>query len=616
MENRLAGLWEAGKLGSLPAFSVILSAGLMIIALAFRGSLSQAVWAEGVFWTGLLVLLLPVSIRLILSNTTRTERVGLIALLGLSLYLVKIMHSPTAFTFSDELVHEHNVNEVLRSRTLFGSNSILEVTPLYPGLSIVTAALASFTGLTSFAAGVFVIGAARLINVLGLYLLYEYLSRSGRIAAVAAILYMANSNFLFWSAQFAYESLALPLAILILFLLVYYREMFRSGRSWGTYGSILLLMSAVVVTHHITSYILIAFLFLLAFIDLLLKFWYFDVPKDSLILALAASALTGLWLFGFARPTLDYLLPVILNTIRSVGGALFGNETDVRQLFQSSGGFMVPIWERVIGLTSAVLILFGIPLGLLHLWNRYRRSAIALSLAAAALLFFPIQSLRFTGGGWETANRSSEFLFVGIAFVLALFILVYWLARPAAWKIMLVTAYIAVVFIGGVISGWSPDVRLARPYSILARDSGNKTRVIAPPGFTIARWTRDYLGTGHRIATDPSNARMLQLYGDQVTLAGSRYGVGDLLLAPQIGRGEQEILQTIQVDYVALALPLARWDQMSGVYFLPSDANGGSPQVTIPKEAYEKFDLNERISRILDSGDVLVYYVGGLNGKP
>ena len=60
------------------------------------------------------------------------------------------------------------------------------------------------------------VGVARLLLVLALYLFFARVSGSTRIAALATLLYMANPNFVYFGAIVAYESLALPLASVVL----------------------------------------------------------------------------------------------------------------------------------------------------------------------------------------------------------------------------------------------------------------------------------------------------------------------------------------------------------------------------------------------------------------
>ena len=76
------------------------------------GSRAAAGWAEPLFWTGLLVLVMPFTARLASTAAPRRERVGLVVLLALALYLVKVVHSPYAFTFPDEFELVGNRNSV------------------------------------------------------------------------------------------------------------------------------------------------------------------------------------------------------------------------------------------------------------------------------------------------------------------------------------------------------------------------------------------------------------------------------------------------------------------------------------------------------------------------
>src|SRR5260221_12204475 len=99
----------------------------------------------------------------------------------------------------------------------------------------------------------------RIMFSLGLFLFLEQVSKSSRIAGVATLLYMTNNNFIFFSAQFAYESLALPLAVAGLYLIV--RRVYApiAERFLLTLAA-LLCLGAAMITHHITTYIVGDFL--------------------------------------------------------------------------------------------------------------------------------------------------------------------------------------------------------------------------------------------------------------------------------------------------------------------------------------------------------------------
>jgi hypothetical protein len=71
------------------------------------------------------------------------------------------------------------------------------------------------TGLSIFACAIALLVVARVLLVCGLFLPFERIMQSSRLAALATIIYMSNWNFVAFDAQFAYESLALVCAAAI-----------------------------------------------------------------------------------------------------------------------------------------------------------------------------------------------------------------------------------------------------------------------------------------------------------------------------------------------------------------------------------------------------------------
>ncbi len=259
MTPRTIDTVQAFSWGWLPLLSLTSAVGILFVAVADTLARSAAGQYELLFWAGLLLMIVPIAARLVSSQPVRQERIGLIIVLGLGFYLVKVLHSPYGFTFSDELIHSYNVTRILETGKLFSPNPILAVTPFYPGLETVTAALASLSGASVFGSGLLVVGVARLIAMVALFLFFEKVSGSMRLAGIAALFYAMNANYLFWSAQFSYESLALPLALWVLYIAV--RRMATPAGDSHRGLTILALLGilAVVITHHLTSYFLVAF---------------------------------------------------------------------------------------------------------------------------------------------------------------------------------------------------------------------------------------------------------------------------------------------------------------------------------------------------------------------
>jgi hypothetical protein len=266
-EKIIAGLQRKGW-GRLPEYSLAGAVGLLVIALGDAAARTGEAWAGSLFWLGLLILFGSAAGRLAFGRPTERESLGLILILGFFLYLVKVMHSPVSFSFFDEFLHWRTLNDLVKSDHLFNVNPLLPTSALFPGLEIVIAALAKLSGLPYFPAALVVLGIARLVLLLSLYLIFKEISRSNRVAGIAVLVYMTNPNFLFFDADFSYESLALPLAGLVLYAMV--RRQCRPGFGREAKGlSVVALIagSAVVVTHHITSYALLAMLLLWTLFD-------------------------------------------------------------------------------------------------------------------------------------------------------------------------------------------------------------------------------------------------------------------------------------------------------------------------------------------------------------
>ena len=87
-------------------------------------------------------------------------------------------------------------------------------------------------------------------------------------------------------------------------------------------------------------------------------------------------------------------------------------------LFANPGGPIQPVWEQATAIASVAIIVVFVVLEL-HGWRRRGEHPLTSALAWTSTLYLLILPLRFTIAGQEAANRSGEFLFVGIGVVLA-----------------------------------------------------------------------------------------------------------------------------------------------------------------------------------------------------
>lgn len=591
--------------GWLPGLSVCAATALLLAACADTLARAGSPWATSLFWASVLGLLVPCAARLCASAPSRRERIGLVLLVGGAMYLVKLLHSPLGFTFPDELQHYRTIDDILRSGHLFAWNPILPISPLYPGLENVTSALIELTGLPIFAAGTIVIGAARLVLMLSLYLLFEAVGRSPRMAGLGALLYVAAPNFLFLMSLFAYQSLALPLTVMVILAAVKRRQLAGRDRA-GPSLVVVLGIGAVAITHHVTIAMLLVFL---ATWTLIAAARGRRERQHGPGGTLALAAAVGLSWVGYVAVLTVVYLGSHLWSASSELEQIFAGGMMRRQLFRSSAGGSAPPVEQALGFAAVILIGLGVLYGAARIWRR--PSALTLTLAAAALAYPATLPLRLTVSGVAVVGRAPEFLFVGVGYALAVAAEALLRDRRPWLRAALFSAYTAAVVAGGIAAGWPPpSSRLPGPYRVAA-----DTRSIERQGIGAAQWIRASLGPGNRVIADWINAHLAAAYGAQmvITSSGDGLNVASVVLAPALGPDERAVIERGAIRYVVADLRLSRALPQTGFYFDGVEPEAFQRQAPVRRAALEKFDRIDGVSRVFDSGDIRVYDVGGLS---
>ncbi|HEX5713228.1 MAG TPA: hypothetical protein VFX85_07945 [Solirubrobacterales bacterium] len=586
-------------LGHLAPIFLATGVGLLVCSLADALARATISPTPLLYWAGILILALPIFYRLTGEEASPRERLALVCLLGLSLYCVKVFRDAPLYTFSDELVHAFNANQIAEHHHLFRENPFLEVTPYYPGLEGAASALMKISGLSSYTAGVIVVGAARLVLVAALFLLFHRVSGSARVAGLGVAIYAGNFNFLYWGAQFSYESLALPLLLLAMMALAEREAAPREAlRTWA--APVVLATLAIVVTHHLTSYAVAVVL-----VGLSLAYWYVHrrwTPPNPWPLAIFAIALATAWLFVVASSTVGYLTPVLSDAFDAIGNTI-GGEDQPRGLFQGGNSNVAPtpLPARGVALLAVALLAAAAPFGLLALWRRYRREPFALLFGLAAIAFFGTLVLRLVPPAWETGNRLSEFLFVGLAFVAAL-------AAVAAlgrwgrqrWARPLLAAGIGLVLVGGAITGWPWDSQLARPLKISTAGA-----TISSPPLALAEWARD-LPDDARFAASTADAALLLDSGGKLAYEGASPDVEDILDEEALASWMIPLLRENEIRYIAVDRREVASDTLRGYYFSRRDRD----EPLRPRSVVDKFDAIPGISRIYSNGPITVFDLG------
>lgn len=613
--------------GLFPFLCLTSSFGLLMVALANTLSRNADELAPALFWGGLLVVFIPIAARLVSPEINRQERLALVLVLGCSLYLVKVLHSPLDFTFHDEFLHWQTANNLMRDGRLFTENSILPVSPLYPGLEVVTTAFANLSGLSIVESGVITLGIARVIFMLALFLFYERISDSAQVGGIATLLYTANSNFIFFDSQFSYESLSLPIAMTVLYAISGWNE--NGGRRFfGQFLIVLPLIFLVAITHHLTGYVLAALLGLWTVTSMIRR----QSPLGWMRLGLATlTTLTAVigWTLIVGNETTQYLAPVFRSGINEVLSLLLSDNTG-RELFRNAAGQISPLWERLVGIGGVIFILLVLPIGILQIvvspfrsrlfssrivvlparvlaaWRQYGKNAAALAFAVIVLLHPVMQAFRLTSSGWEIANRSSEFLFWAIAFILAAAVLLVGaFARTRLW-LPLFLIWASVIFVSGAISGSPPWSRQPGTYLVSA-----DSRSVEPEGLEAARWASEHLPPQSRTSADRINTLLMSVYGNQraITHLADDIYLASVFASPTFGEDERRLLDRADTDYLIVDSRLSTSLPLVGVYFEAGEPRVGPYREPMSAQALAKFDSIAGISRIFDSGNIRIYDV-------
>jgi hypothetical protein len=589
---------QPSPLGWLPWTFLAVAAGVMVVSWA--DALSRTGHrASLLFWLAMVLLIFPAALRLCSARVRSSERVATVVLVGLGLYAVKVLRDPFAFTYGDEFPHLYNLQTILSSGHLFGSNSILPITPRYPGLETLAALIARAGGMSPFAAGLTAVAAGRLMMMLGLYLLYARLGGSERAAGLGALLYAATPNFLFWSVQFAYESLALPLATIALFITIRWAQERDPAlrRPWEfCFG---LVAVAVVVTHHVSSYVLLAYLLAVCVIH-----WRLHGRAGApWRLAAGIGVATVVWLVLAGGGTVGYLSPVLTSALKQVVQTL-ARETPARGLFASQGGTVVtPPAEIVIALSGIMLLGLGVLVGVRLVWQQRWRNPLMVLLVFCAFIYLGTLPLRFVPAAWETVSRAGDFLFIGVGLTVALG-LVWMLERGKRHSLrvrLLIAAAATVVFASGVIAGWPANERLAQP-RVIAVPGGS----LDPPAVVAAEWSGRRLGAAQRVFAQDADARFFLTNGLQTSLTGNfAPDVDDMLDATKLTAAMRTLLRGYRTTLVVSDRREISGDNLFGFYF-----DSGPPALS--KAATDsKFDVAGS-NRLYDSGDLVIYGVRGL----
>jgi hypothetical protein len=479
------------------------------------------------------------------------------------------------------------------------------------------------TGVPVYVAGVVILGIARALLVIALFLFYLQISKSPLVAGVGAFIYMANPNFLFFQSQFAYESLAVPLAVFALYM-VARREDGADPRlrSWLVLG---LAIGATVVTHHVTAFALFGLLLLWTAAAFVLRRRSAE-RAAPLMPTLLTGVLLYIWLVAVAGIVVGYLGPALLAATQQLLRILQGDPA--RVLFSVAVAPRPPTWEVAVAYLGIIAVIIATAWGGWVIWRRRRFTPPVAALTIACLAFPAILAARFTDAGAILSDRAQAYIFLALGFVIATGLqwhgdvstseqaavgrrerlgwLRRWMARrEMLWK----PVVLLVIMMSGVALAFPVWARLPGPYLVSA-----DPRSIEPEGVSVAEWTKEHIPRESRFVVDRVNRLLLGSIADQhpVTASFDQIRVRTVFFSPTLTSSDVKVLTDGAIRYVLVDRRLSSSLPIVGVYYEKGETTGGTSSVPMPAEALAKYDGVEDVSRIFDSGDIQIYDVGAL----
>jgi hypothetical protein len=579
------------------------STGLLVVACAYAFGRAQYPTAGLVlFWLGMLMIFVPALFRLLNSEAGRPERFRVSLLLGVGLFFAQVSIELTRFSLFDEMLHVRTSSNVTTTGQLFVFNSNLPVSPRYPGLELLTNAVIQLTGASNQVAGLIVLTMARIVLVIGIFLLVERATESSHAAGIAVAIYACSPQFFFFNAQFSYQTVAICFSVMILLQMEY-----RQAPGWGT--RVLLVASSIclAVSHHATGWITIAILALSVVAAAGRREG--DLARDLLRFTFICVVVVALWTFVSGRILGQYIQPVIQDAIQQLTGIATGT-SEPRKLSTDPGGIRNPRWETALIAASALVWAVSLlPLGPFRARpTNGGSSSITYPVFRLMHIMYPVTLLvTVAPKAAELSTRLSTFLFLGIALVVGFSLASYIRGVGDRLRKAILIVVGVVTFMGGTMLGSGLDWnRIPGSYMVIADG-----RSIDRYAVSAALWASSNMFPESRFISDRENGALISAQGrqEQVVTIGSDANAGQILFADNLVGWERALIADNRIRYAVIDRRMLDGPAHE-VYYLVA---GEAPQGTRLTQAHlDKFDTTPGSVLIYDNGPIKIYDISGL----
>jgi hypothetical protein len=393
--------------------------------------------------------------------------------------------------------------------------------------------------------------------------------------------------------MFIYTGMAISFLVLVIYAAVRITNMPRGAdkRLWWLLAVVCI--ATTVISHHLTSYVLILTLALGSVTFLLSR--RTAESFQLAVLSMVSLVFVGVWLVFVAPGTVEYLQPAVTRLVEGISASMSGATPQYGGLLRS------PLFDQLMSYLGVVVIVTCLPLGWYAIWRTQRTNPWALVMVVGSAGYYAVPIVRvMSASGTEHAARMTNYLFIPIAYVLAIGA-VGLLGRVARRRITIVgiTVLAGLIMISGITSGWPTYWQRVPPGRVLV--SGYESGV-EPESVAAAFWSQGLLATGSRIAADENNLTLMGPYGQHFMLRG----VGALYYSTEFRDEDRGFVEYDKVQYLVVDYRLSQQLPASGEYF-PDDPLAFQHTHPLPIEALTKFDRVKGAHRIFDSGNIVVY---------
>ena len=567
-----------------------------------QASQTQAPYLFERFWLGMFLFYIPAFWRLLSPRSSRSERLTLLMATALFSYVPKLFRCPYYFCFSDELTWWRGVQNLLGGSPVLSDNPLGLIQGMFPGLPLLTILLQKASASSTFQVGLALMGILRVLTLISVYSLGEKIFDSSKVGSAAALVYMMNANYFFFSSQFSYESLSVPLLLATLVFLQHLLQ--RSERHSRIAWTLVILLNivAIVITHHLATYMLIAILTIMTVLARLLPRFTPLRSSRQLESITLFSILAGVgWLLFTSANVVSHYGDPISRGIQQVASQT------IRRLFS---GIALPWYEVASGYVSAVLIVLLALRGAIILIGR-RKALFAeqVGLLAFGSLYIVTAPLVLTSWGAESGRRSWVYSFISLALLSG--IALAWLVQSDyfgnRWISEIVgriasTFALSLLLLGAVATSTSISYRFPGEYL-----QNSDARSFTPEIIEAAQWMLQQAGTDNRVLGDRTTERIFGSYGLQEPAMYGGPRPWEVYLPTSWTPDVLYWLEDADARFVVVDKRMAEVSPQMTIRFQGGEPTSAYSDRPIPAASVEKFDELAQLDRIYDSGNLRIY---------